>query len=60
MRMLINNDLQEQILGSMFEECATLFEDSTSDKPPHDDAGVPVHCNYHPHLNSMLTSFLLL
>ena len=57
-----NNDLQKQlasILGSMFEERATLFKDSSSDRPPRDDAGVPVHCNYHPHLNSMLLSLLL-
>ena len=47
------------ILGSMFEEHATLFEDSSSDRPPHDDAGVPIHCNYHPHLNGMLLSLLL-
>ena len=57
-----NNDLQEQlasILSSMFEEYATLFKDSSSDRPPHDDVGVPIHCNYHPHLNGMLSRLLL-
>ena len=57
-----DNNLQEQlasILGSMFEECAALFEDSSSDRPPCDDAGVPIHRNYHPHLNGMLSSLLL-
>ena len=56
-----NDDLEQlaSILGSMFEERAALFEDSSSDRPPRDDAGVPVHRNYHPHLNGMLSSLLL-
>ena len=56
--------LDEQIpmmLSSLFEEWVHLEEDSSSDESPHDphdphnlhdNTGVPISCNYHPHLNS--------